>query len=286
METPRGKDRKPLVCFYEFLGQIFFMYAVLVSGGSHSDSWGIAGPLALFAVASIFGGVSGGHFNPAVTLGVYIREKNYAENFLFMVMIIASQISGALVGMMLAYLVLRVAKDGEYTVLPGNVPLLLPSEFMIPDGTTGVKPIDSGSVTLDEAFTTTYMEVICTFIFVLTILHVTGKHTSGGDTGAWTLPVICLVLWALCSVDNYTGASFNPALATGSTVFQAWWYPNDPSNILTHYLPMYAGGAALGGILAGFFYQSYESLFVSDERQNTLVNESGNDFNSRSPKMH
>ena len=263
METPRGHDRKFLVCFYEFLGQIFFMYAVLVAGGSGSDTWGIAGPLALFAVASIFGAVSGGHFNPAVTLGVYVREKRYAENFLFMIMIIASQIGGALVGMMLAYMVLRVQKDGDYTVLPGNVPLLVPSEFITPDA-KGVKPIDSGSVSLDENFTTAYMEVICTFIFVLTILHLTGKHTSGSDTGAWTLPVICLVLWALCSVDNFTGASFNPALAIGSTVFQTWWYPNDPSNILSHYLPMYVGGAALGGILSGMFYNSYSKLFVPD----------------------
>ena len=90
METARGHDRKFLVCFYEFLGQIFFMYVAIVSGGSGSDKWGIAAPLALFAIVSIFGSVSGGHFNPAVTLGVYFREAKYAENFLFMVTIIAS----------------------------------------------------------------------------------------------------------------------------------------------------------------------------------------------------
>ena len=91
METPRGHDRKGLVCAYEFLGEIFFMYIAIVSGGSHSDkTWGIAGPLALFSVINIFGGVSGGHFNPAVTLGVYIREAKWAKNFLFMLIIIAS----------------------------------------------------------------------------------------------------------------------------------------------------------------------------------------------------
>ena len=127
METPTGHDRKGLVCFYEFLGQIFFMYIAMVSGGSGSDTWGIAGPLALFSIVSIFGAVSGGHFNPAVTLGVYIRESKYAENFLFMIMIIVSQISGALVGMLLTYMVLRVEKDGDYIVQDKNVPLLLPS---------------------------------------------------------------------------------------------------------------------------------------------------------------
>lgn len=129
METDRGHDRKFLVCLFEFLGQIFFMYIATVSGGSHSDSWGVAGPLALFAIINIFGGISGGHFNPAVTMGVYVREAKWAENFIFLIMIIASQISGALVGMLLSYLVLRVQKDGEWKILPGQVPLIMPSSI-------------------------------------------------------------------------------------------------------------------------------------------------------------
>lgn len=211
METPTGHDRKGLVCFYEFLGQIFFMYIVLVGGGSGSDAWGISGPLVLFAIVNIFGGVSGGHFNPAVTLGVYVREAKWAENFIFMIMIIASQLAGALVGMLLAYLVLRIPVAGEYDVLNTSVPFLLPST-VIANLTDPTK-----EVTLDENETTFYMEVICTFVFVLFILHATGKHTVGPDMGVWGVPGICLVLWALTNVDSFTGASFNPALALGAT---------------------------------------------------------------------
>ena len=260
MDSERGHNRKGLVCLNEFMGQVFFMYIVLVGGSTGSDAWGISGPLALFAVVNVFGGISGGHFNPAVTLGVYVREGKYAENFIFAILYIVSQIAGALCGMLLAYLVLRIEVDGEYTVPKDKVPLLLPSAITY-------KVIDSGNVDLIENFTTFYMEVVCTFIFVAFILHVTGSKTGGLDLGAWKVPAICLNLWALCSVDYYTAASFNPALAIGSTVFQYWLYPNNPNNVLTHYMMLYIAGAALGGICAGLWSHLHYTLFPEPEKE-------------------
>ncbi len=90
METSNGSSRKLLVCFNEFLGQASFMYIVLVSSVTGSDVWGIAGPLALFVMINIFGAVSGGHFNPAVTTGVFIRERKFAENAGFYILIVLS----------------------------------------------------------------------------------------------------------------------------------------------------------------------------------------------------
>ena len=113
------------------------------------------------------------------------------------------------------------------------------------------------------------MEVICTFIFVLFILHVTGKHTgnSAPESSVFILPSICIVLWGLCNVDYFTSASFNPALAIGSTVFQYWWYPNNPMDVMMHYMWYYIGGAALGGISAGMFYHLYSPLFIDHDRE-------------------
>ena len=54
------------------------------------------------------------------------------------------------------------------------------------------------------------------------------EHTIGPDLGVWGVPAICLVLWALCNVDSFTGASFNPALAIGSTFFQSWLFSVNP----------------------------------------------------------
>lgn len=44
-----------------------------------------------------------------------------------------------------------------------------------------------------------------------------------------------------------------------------WQFPYNPSGILTHYLPMYVGGACLGGILAGVFYNQHVKLFEKEE---------------------
>ena len=256
METPRGHDRKALVCVYEGLGQIFFMYIAIVSGAGSDNGWGIAGPLALFAIINIFGAVSGGHFNPAVTLGVYVREAQWSRNIILMFGIIVCQIGGALVGMALAFLSLRVPVDGEYKVPDSIVPLLLPA--------TVAEGVKNGNVVLSEGWATFYMEIICTCIFVLFILHVTGKHTGAEKQGLWIPASICTVLWALCKVDAFTGASFNPALAIGSTFFQAWAYSSNPSGVMTHYLLMYIGGAALGGILAGTVYHIHQMMFKND----------------------
>ncbi len=127
--------------------------------------------------------------------------------------------------------------------------------------------------------TTMYMQVICTFVFVAYILHVTGRKTSHGPSSVWILPGICIVLWALCSVDYFTNASFNPALAIAQTVFQYWWYPTNPQNVMTHYLLYYVGGAAIGGILAGIFYNFHETLFgepvqVSDRHSQRSLSDS------------
>ena len=155
---------------------------------------GICGPLALFVVVNMWGAVSGGHFNPAVTLGVFVREKKWSKNAFFAVVIICSQIAGALVGMLLATVVMRIEEDGEFIMVKDKIPLLLPSKITRDD-------IEAGTGTakdVTEYFSTTWMEIVCTFVFVLFILQVTGKRTMAPDLGVWGVAAICLNLLALC----------------------------------------------------------------------------------------
>lgn len=67
METKLGHDRMILVALYEAIGTALFTYCILVSCGD-----ALASALGLFAMILIFGDITGGHFNPAVTIGVFV----------------------------------------------------------------------------------------------------------------------------------------------------------------------------------------------------------------------
>lgn len=75
MEVPGGYDNKLLVCVNELLGTAMLLIAVNWSGG---NVVGVC--LTLYANIIIFGSVSGGHFNPAVTAGVLIRQSYEAPS--------------------------------------------------------------------------------------------------------------------------------------------------------------------------------------------------------------
>ena len=85
MEVAGGSERKLLVCLYEAMGTALFVYCVLASVGN-----AYAVIMGLFASIIIFGGVTGGHFNPAVTLGVFIATGHWIRNIFFMALIMVS----------------------------------------------------------------------------------------------------------------------------------------------------------------------------------------------------
>ena len=101
MEVPGGDKRKLTVAIYEMLGTGLFVFGILVSEGN-----AIGVPLSLFAAILIFGGITGGHFNPAVSLGVFLTLEEKLSNMLFLIMIMVAQCIGAFLALGMSFLAL------------------------------------------------------------------------------------------------------------------------------------------------------------------------------------
>ena len=85
MEVPSGKQNKGIVCVYEFFATSFLVYAVLASGGN-----ALAASLTVLALIILCDPISGAHFNPCVTIGVFMASKKLGENLVFFLMILLS----------------------------------------------------------------------------------------------------------------------------------------------------------------------------------------------------
>tara|TARA_B100000073_G_C23638957_1_gene535800 strand:+ start:384 stop:644 length:261 start_codon:yes stop_codon:yes gene_type:complete len=76
----------------EFVGTLFFLFVILVSGE--------AIPIGLALILAIMLGskISGGHFNPAVSVMMFLKQKLSAQDLLFYVL---AQILGGAVALQL-----------------------------------------------------------------------------------------------------------------------------------------------------------------------------------------
>ena len=78
----KGHNRMMTVAACEMLGTALFIFGILCTNQA------ITIPFSLLASVVIWGDITGGHFNPAVTLGVFITLGDKAKNFIFMILII------------------------------------------------------------------------------------------------------------------------------------------------------------------------------------------------------
>jgi len=167
----------------EFIGTFFL---VLTIGCSVIGNG--AGPFAPLAIGSalmvmIFAGgyISGGHFNPAVTLGVWLRGKCEAKD-------VAPYMVFQTIGAVLAAFVVLFLKAG-----------------------TAVKPLQPATLPALVA------EFLFTFALVYVVLNVaTAKGTSGNSF--YGLAIGFTVLAGAFSVGNISGGAFNPAVAVATSI--------------------------------------------------------------------
>ncbi len=169
----------------EFIGTFFLVLTIgctVIPGAA-----GVIPPLAIGAVLMVMifagGHISGGHYNPAVTLAVVLRGRSDRTELLpYWVAQIAA---GVIAGMVAVFL---VGKSGTPLVIK-TVPQAFVAEFLF------------------------------TFALAYVVLNVaTAKGTSGNSF--YGLAIGMTVMTGAFAVGGISGGAFNPAVAVGAAVMK------------------------------------------------------------------
>ena len=111
MDFEGGNDKKFAVLAYELIGTCVFMYTILITGVSAAGAYAGAFEGMYFCLLLITWKVSGGHFNPALTVSTFISKKKFKENAALLILMVAGQLVGAFLGWFWAWLTLM---DKDY----------------------------------------------------------------------------------------------------------------------------------------------------------------------------
>ncbi len=190
----------------EFIGTFFLVLTIglVIAAGTP------LGPLAigttLMVMVYMGGHISGGHYNPAVTLGVLLRGKiEGGEAVRYMIY----QVAGALLAALISYWMVA----GTFAPAPsgGILPALI-AEFLF------------------------------TFALVLVVLNTaTADETEGNSY--FGLAIGFTVMAGAFAVGGISGAAFNPAVGVGAIVVDAVVGNGSFADIWLYLIGPFAGGA-------------------------------------------
>ncbi len=196
-----------------------------VNGGGYILT-ALAFGLSIVAMAYCVGNISGCHINPAVSLGVFLTGGMSAKDFGGYVV---SQVIGGLLG---AALLLAIFSLGGVTDMTGGM------------GSNGLAGVN-GSVAAGLL-----VEVVLTFIFVMTILGVTSSKFSHGSFGGLVIGLTLTFVHILGI--GLTGTSVNPARSIGPAVFAAIGGNAEPLASVWIFIVAPLVGAALAAVVYKF----------------------------------
>jgi len=169
---------------YEFIGTFFLVLTVGMTV-LEPNSIGLWAPLAIGSVLAVMvfagGHISGGHYNPAVSLSVFMRKKLSLQDLsLYWV----AQLGAGLVA---AFTTLYFKGNGaESPLAPDHMKAVI-AEFLF------------------------------TFALCYIVLNVaTSKATAGNSYFGWAIGFTVLV--GAYAVGSISGGAFNPAVALGMTI--------------------------------------------------------------------
>jgi aquaporin Z len=193
----------------EFIGAFFLVLTIgctVMAGGT-----GVIPPLAIGSALMVMvyagGHVSGAHYNPAVTIGVWLRGRCSAAD---VGPYIAAQLAGAAAA---AYAAMFLRPDFVAT---------------------------GGAVNLPRALTA---EALFTFALVYVVLNVaTSRNTQGNSY--FGLAIGFTVLTGAFAVGDISGGAFNPAVRFGATLMGLSSWANFATLIVANFVGAIAAAMA------------------------------------------
>ncbi len=226
----------------EFLGTLW-----LVLGGCGSAVLAAAFPevgigllgvslafgLSVVTMAYAVGHVSGGHFNPAVTVGLCTARRFLSRD---VIPYVVAQVAGAIAGAGILYL-----------IASGKAGFTTNSGF----AANGYDSYSPGGYSLGAALVA---ELVMTFFFLLVILGATNKRAPQAMAGLAIGLALTLIHLVTIPVTN---TSVNPARSTSQAVFVGGW--------AIRQLWLFWVAPIIGAALAGFAYSFLAEARTSRE---------------------
>lgn len=184
--------------------------------------------LSIVAMAYCVGNISGCHINPAVSLGVLISGGMSVSDFVGYVI---AQILGGLAG---AGLLAAIFGLGGVTDMTGGF------------GSNGLAGVNG------SAAAGCLVEIVLTFIFVMTILGVTSKKFAHGSFGGLIIGLTLTFVHILGI--GLTGTSVNPARSIGPAIIAAISGNTAPLSCLWVFIV----APLIGAAIAAYVYKYLE----------------------------
>jgi aquaporin Z len=185
--------------------------------------------LTIVGMAYCVGNISGCHINPAVSLGVLLSGGMSIADFVGYVI---AQCLGAFAG---AGVLAAIFNLGSVTDMTGGY------------GSNGLGGVNN------SAAAGILVEVVLTFVFVMTILGVTSKKANHGSFGGLVIG-FTLTLVHILGI-GLTGTSVNPARSIGPAIVAAISGNSTPLSVVWVFIV----GPFIGAALAAVIYKFLES---------------------------
>jgi aquaporin Z len=199
----------------------------------------VAFGLTVLTAAYALGPISGGHFNPAVTVGSWVAGRFPGRDVPYY---IVAQIVGAILGAIVVFLIAQ------------GQPLFRLSAGLASNGYGAHSP---GGYSLGAGL---LCELAMTFMFLVVILGATDKRAS--QAFAPLAIGLALTLIHLISIP-VTNTSVNPARSTGPAVLVGGWALRQ---LWLFWLAPLAGGAAAGAVYRRLFAEGAAPAAVARTR--------------------